>query len=219
MLSALAQHTKQVRLSALVTGNTYRNPALLAKTITTLDHVSHGRATLGIGAGWFEKEHLDLGFDYGSFTDRFEKLEEAWRSIESLAAMELNSLAGFRLSLYKARQWESPVFEPFMLARVKQETIDSMWNAVARGLDMSEVLELNDGCTRDSFMENYAVAIAEAIAQGQLSRSSVWTESIAVGEESFVSRIAQQTDKREELKMGMIAEGVWMLREAGAPYG
>jgi alkanesulfonate monooxygenase SsuD/methylene tetrahydromethanopterin reductase-like flavin-dependent oxidoreductase (luciferase family) len=49
MLSALAQHTERVRLSALVTGNTYRNPALLAKTVTTLDHVSNGRATLGIG--------------------------------------------------------------------------------------------------------------------------------------------------------------------------
>ena len=49
MLSALAQHTERVRLSALVTGNTYRNPALLAKTVTTLDHISGGRATLGIG--------------------------------------------------------------------------------------------------------------------------------------------------------------------------
>ena len=65
----------------------------------------------------------------------FEGLEEAWRSTEALAAMELNSLAGFRLSLYKARGWESPLFEPFLLARVKQETIQAMWNAVARGLD------------------------------------------------------------------------------------
>ena len=54
LLSAIAQHTNTVRLSALVTGNTYRHPTLLAKTITALDHVSNGRATLGIGAGWFE---------------------------------------------------------------------------------------------------------------------------------------------------------------------
>jgi len=77
MLSALAQHTKKVRLSALVTGNTYRNPALLAKTITTLDHVSHGRATLGIGAGWFEFEHAAYGFEFGTFGERFRKLDEA----------------------------------------------------------------------------------------------------------------------------------------------
>ncbi|MGA0812936.1 MAG: LLM class flavin-dependent oxidoreductase, partial [Ilumatobacteraceae bacterium] len=81
LLSALAQHTNSVRLSALVTGNTYRNPALLAKTITALDHVSGGRATLGIGAGWFELEHTSLGFEFGTFTDRFEKLEESLQII------------------------------------------------------------------------------------------------------------------------------------------
>lgn len=81
ILSALAQHTSTVRLSALVTGNTYRHPTLLAKTITALDHVSGGRATLGIGAGWFELEHRSLGYDFGTFTDRFEKLEEALQII------------------------------------------------------------------------------------------------------------------------------------------
>jgi F420-dependent oxidoreductase-like protein len=77
MLAAIAQHTKRVRLSALVTGNTYRNPALLAKTMTTLDHVSKGRATLGIGAGWFELEHNAYGFEFGTFGERFRKLDEA----------------------------------------------------------------------------------------------------------------------------------------------
>ena len=77
VLSALAQHTETVRLAALVTGNTYRHPTLLAKTVTALDHLSSGRATLGIGAGWFQLEHDSLGFEFGTFTDRFEKLEEA----------------------------------------------------------------------------------------------------------------------------------------------
>ena len=84
MLSALAQHTKKVRLCALVTGNTYRHPTLLAKAVTALDHVSGGRATLGIGAGWFELEHQSLGFEFGTFTDRFEKLEEALQIIEPM---------------------------------------------------------------------------------------------------------------------------------------
>src|SRR5688572_20635021 len=84
LLSALAQHTSNVRLSALVTGNTYRNPTLLAKTLTTLDIVSGGRAQLGIGAGWFELEHDSLGFDFGTFTERFEKLEEALQIIKPM---------------------------------------------------------------------------------------------------------------------------------------
>lgn len=94
MLAALAQHTERVRLSALVTGNTYRNPSLLAKTITTLDHVSNGRATLGIGAGWFEKEHLDLGFPFGTFGERFERLEEALQIIVPMLRGERPSLDG-----------------------------------------------------------------------------------------------------------------------------
>ncbi len=61
----------------------------------------------------------------------FEKFENAWRSIQDLVAIELNALAGFRLSLYKARKWDSPTFEAFLMARVKPETINAMWNAVA----------------------------------------------------------------------------------------
>lgn len=94
VLSALAQHTESVRLSALVTGNTYRNPTLLAKTITTLDIVSGGRAQLGIGAGWFELEHNSLGFEFGTFTDRFEKLEEALQIIKGMLAGERPTLEG-----------------------------------------------------------------------------------------------------------------------------
>jgi F420-dependent oxidoreductase-like protein len=76
-LGALATATSTVQLSALVTGNTYRNPPMLAKVVTTLDVVSGGRAVLGIGAGWFEKEHDEYGFEFGTFTQRFERLEEA----------------------------------------------------------------------------------------------------------------------------------------------
>ena len=73
--------TETVQLGTLVTGNTYRNPALLAKIITTLDVVSGGRAVLGIGTGWFELEHDQLGFEFGTFTDRFNRLDEALQII------------------------------------------------------------------------------------------------------------------------------------------
>lgn len=93
-LGALASLTSTVQLSTLVTGNTYRNPALLAKMVTTLDVVSKGRAILGIGAGWFEREHHDYGFEFGTFGQRFERLEEALTIIAPMLKGELATLEG-----------------------------------------------------------------------------------------------------------------------------
>lgn len=109
LLSAIAQHTSSVRLSALVTGNTYRNPALLAKVVTTLDHVSAGRATLGIGAGWFELEHRSLGFEFGTFTDRFEKLEESLQIVLPLLRGERVTFAGKHYSVDAAINSPAPI--------------------------------------------------------------------------------------------------------------
>ncbi len=102
LLSALARETSTVRLSALVTGNTYRNPAVLAKTVTTLDVVSNGRAQLGIGAGWFELEHNAFGIEFGTFTDRFEKLEEALQIIIPMLRGERPSLDGKHYRIVEA---------------------------------------------------------------------------------------------------------------------
>jgi F420-dependent oxidoreductase-like protein len=109
LLAALAQHTETVRLSALVTGNTYRNPTLLAKTLATLDVVSGGRAQLGIGAGWFELEHDSLGFEFGTFTDRFEKLEEALQIIGPMLRGERPSLDGHHYRVRDAMCEPRPV--------------------------------------------------------------------------------------------------------------
>ena len=109
ILAALARETQQVRLGALVTGNTYRNPAILAKIITTLDIVSNGRAQLGIGAGWFEFEHNSLGFEFGTFTDRFEKLEEALQIILPMLRDERPSLDGKHYTVNAAINQPAPV--------------------------------------------------------------------------------------------------------------
>jgi F420-dependent oxidoreductase-like protein len=76
-LGFLAAHTSTVRLGLLVTGVTYRNPGLLAKLIATLDVLSGGRAELGIGAAWYEREHRGLGVPFPPLKERFERLEEA----------------------------------------------------------------------------------------------------------------------------------------------
>jgi F420-dependent oxidoreductase-like protein len=84
LLGALAARTRTARLSALVTGNTYRNPALLAKMVTTLDVISGGRAMLGIGAGWFEPEHEGYGFEFPPLGERISRLEEALQIIRPM---------------------------------------------------------------------------------------------------------------------------------------
>jgi F420-dependent oxidoreductase-like protein len=116
MLAALAQHTESVRLAALVTGNTYRNPAMLAKQITALDHVSGGRATLGIGAGWFELEHDAFGYEFGTFTDRFEKLEEALQIILPMLRGEHVTFSGEHYRVNDAFNFPTPLSDiPIMI--------------------------------------------------------------------------------------------------------
>ena len=100
-LGGLATATKNVQLGTLVTGNTYRNPTLLAKAITTLDVVSGGRAILGIGTGWFELEHDSLGFEFGTFTDRFNKLDEALQIILPMLKGERPTVDG---KYYKTKE-------------------------------------------------------------------------------------------------------------------
>jgi F420-dependent oxidoreductase-like protein len=75
-LGFLAAETERMRLGLLVTGTTYRHPGLLAKIVTTLDVLSGGRAQLGIGAAWYEREHRGLGVPFPPLAERFERLEE-----------------------------------------------------------------------------------------------------------------------------------------------
>ena len=100
-LGGLATATEHVQLGTLVTGNTYRNPTLLAKAITTLDVMSQGRAILGIGTGWFELEHDQLGFKFGTFTDRFNRLNEA---LEIILPMIKGERATFSGQYYRAQE-------------------------------------------------------------------------------------------------------------------
>ena len=88
-LAALAPLTTTARLGLLVAANTFRNPGLTAKLATTVDHLSNGRLILGIGGGWFDREHEAFGLDFGSgFGERLDRLEEAIGLIERLLAGE-----------------------------------------------------------------------------------------------------------------------------------
>jgi F420-dependent oxidoreductase-like protein len=109
LLSALAARTKTVKLGAMVGGVTYRNPALLAKEVTTLDVISSGRAIWAIGAGWFEAEHDGYGYEFGTFTERFEKLEEALQIVKSMFVNDTTTFDGKWFHVKEALNVPRPV--------------------------------------------------------------------------------------------------------------
>lgn len=109
LLSALAARTSRVRLGCMVGGMTYRNPAMLAKMVTTLDVISGGRAIWGIGAGWFEQEHDGYGYEFGTFTDRFEKLEEGLQIAKSMFVDHATSFDGKWFTVRNAFNTPKPI--------------------------------------------------------------------------------------------------------------
>ena len=94
LLGAIAARTSTVELGTMVTGVTYRNPAHLAKIVTTLDVISAGRAVLGIGAAWNEEEHRGYGFAFPPVRERMERLEEALQICRAMFTEEAPSLVG-----------------------------------------------------------------------------------------------------------------------------
>ena len=109
LLGGLAARTRRVKLGTLVTGVTYRNPALLAKMVTTLDIVSSGRAMLGLGAAWYEEEHDAFGFDFPRAGERLDRLEEALQICRAMFTEEAPSFAGKHYRIEKALNIPRPV--------------------------------------------------------------------------------------------------------------
>jgi len=108
-LSALATQTKRVKLGTLVTGVTYRNPALLAKQVTALDVVSKGRAILGIGAAWNENEHVGYGLEFPPIARRMDRLEEAVTIARLMFTEERPSFEGKHYRIERALNVPRPI--------------------------------------------------------------------------------------------------------------
>lgn len=111
-LAALAAVTSRIRLGLLVTGVTYRHPSVLAAQAMTIDHASHGRLELALGAAWFEKEHLELGIPYPPTSERFDLLEDTVEIVNRLFTGEVVSYEGKQVSLREARLGPVPVQRP-----------------------------------------------------------------------------------------------------------
>jgi alkanesulfonate monooxygenase SsuD/methylene tetrahydromethanopterin reductase-like flavin-dependent oxidoreductase (luciferase family) len=111
-LAALAGQTERIRLGLLVTGVTYRHPSVLAAQAITVDHASHGRLDLSLGAAWFDKEHHELGIPFPSTGDRFDLLEDALEIVTRLFTGEVVSYEGRQVSLKDAQLAPTPVQTP-----------------------------------------------------------------------------------------------------------
>ena len=112
LLAGMAVATSRTRIGCMVTGNTYRHPALLAKAAVTVDHLSAGRLEFGLGAGWAENEHTMLGMPFGSAGDRADWLEEACEIIRSLWTRQRTSFDGKHYQLAGAVAEPKPVQRP-----------------------------------------------------------------------------------------------------------
>lgn len=111
-LAALAGATSRIRLGLLVTGVTYRHPSVFAAQAVTIDHASHGRLELSLGAAWFDKEHVELGIPFPSTRERFDLLEDALEIVTRLFTGEVVSYDGHVVSLHNGRLRPLPVQQP-----------------------------------------------------------------------------------------------------------
>ncbi|HEY1443818.1 MAG TPA: TIGR03560 family F420-dependent LLM class oxidoreductase [Acidimicrobiales bacterium] len=111
-LAALAGVTSRIRLGLLVTGVTYRHPSVLAAQAVTVDHASHGRLELALGAAWFDKEHRELGIPFPPTGERFDLLEDALEIMTRLFTGEVVSYEGKTVSLLDASLRPVPVQKP-----------------------------------------------------------------------------------------------------------
>ena len=114
-LAALGAQVPRLRLGTLVTGNTYRHPAVLAKMAATLDHISGGRVVLGVGSGWQENEHKQYGLPFYTVSERLKRLEEACQVIKSLFSETKSNFNGQYYQLEDASLEPKPVQSPLPL--------------------------------------------------------------------------------------------------------
>lgn len=145
-LTALAVATKRLRLGLMVTGNTYRHPAVLTKIAITTDVISGGRVDFGIGAGWNEYEHTSMGLDLYRPGERIRRLDEACQIYKSLCTEHLTTFDGRYYQLKDARSEPKPTQRPYppitiggsgeqLTLRVVAKHAD-IWNATPSSTDL-----------------------------------------------------------------------------------
>ncbi len=226
MIAALTGHTTRLRLGTLVLGNLFRNPGLVAKMISAIDHASNGRVELGIGANWQEQECRAYGFDFPPPRERLRRLRESLIIIRALWRGEPATFAGEYYSI------DNPTFEPKPLQsphppiivgggsrqalRMAVDMADE-WNSTAPYTQLKEKLDLLDelcaaaGRSRDTIAcsklislnltesKAEAQAAAERIAGSGTGGDSVLAKATEVALIGGAEEVAEQISRWSNL--------------------
>jgi F420-dependent oxidoreductase-like protein len=197
-LAGLAAITRRVRLGVLVTSNTFRNPALLAKQAATVDHISGGRLILGIGTGWFGDEHRRFGLRLPDARERVDRLEEALEVITRLLSGARASFEGRYYRLENARALPAPLQRPSLPILVAAHR-PRMIRLAARYADMWDTFATSAGTATDGVdeplaerVERFEAACRDAGRDPARIRRSTWAGPAVLRDESawreFVTR-------------------------------
>jgi alkanesulfonate monooxygenase SsuD/methylene tetrahydromethanopterin reductase-like flavin-dependent oxidoreductase (luciferase family) len=194
LLAAWARETEQTRLGLLVGANTFRNPGLVAKQTTTIDHVSDGRAILGIGGAWMELEHRAHGIDFGSgFGQRLDWLDESVAALRTLVdGGSVTSQPGGRYAFDDLRHAPSPVQRhlPIMIGGSgEKKTLRTvakyadMWNAMGPLEVMAHKIDVLrghcDAVGRDIGEIEFTLGIKVTIRDSAAEADKLWRENMA----------------------------------------
>lgn len=192
LLAGLAEATKNVEIGPMVTGITYRNPGLLLKIITTVDHISNGRALLGIGAAWFEREHDMYGYEFPRAGDRVTMLKEALESWELLQSQETSNYNGKFVTLRDALFEPKPVRNPMPV--VIGGSGDRMLRIIGRFANQWDNNFSNDSEYRERTAKVNAAAEAAGRDPSEIRRSTTLAADLLDDPDAMHARILQLRD-------------------------
>ncbi len=194
LLAGLAARTSRIRLGILVSSNTYRHPSLLAKEAVTVDHISGGRLTLGLGTGWYEPEHRMYGFPFPAAPERVDRLQEAVEIVKDLTRQERTTFHGRHYRLDDAPFEPKPVQRPGIPLLIAAHR-PRMLRLAARYADVWDTFPSVPGAATEGIEEDVAQRMRrfegycrEAGRDPREVRRSTWTGGGALeSEDAFLA--------------------------------
>jgi len=198
LLAAIAARTERIRLGVLVTSNTFRHPAVLAKQAVTVDHISRGRLILGLGAGWYEDEHRRYGIELPPPPERVDRLEEAVQMLIALMGAERTTYSGLHYRLDDAPLEPKPLQRPRIPILIAAHR-PRMLRLAARYADQWDTFPELPGTATDGVTTDIAERVAafedacrDAGRDPGSIRRSTWAEGdVATSEVAFTAFVRQ----------------------------